>query len=78
MVIFVIGGGGQDARATVARAFCPELSVTKSCANLTLLGVSPNTADLAHGLAKDGSGQDARATCGPGILPGAFCDEIMR
>jgi hypothetical protein len=30
-------GGGQDARATEARAFCPEPAVAKPCANLTAL-----------------------------------------
>jgi len=34
-------GGGQNARATVARAFCQPPSVTDPCANLTVLGVSP-------------------------------------
>ena len=40
-------GGGQNALATVARAFCPEPSVTEPCANLTGLDES------AHG--KDGA-----------------------
>ncbi len=30
--------GGQNARATVARAFCPEPSATYPCANLRVLG----------------------------------------
>ena len=48
MTIFINGThangkkcGGQDARATVARASCPEPSETKSCANLTVLGETP-------------------------------------
>ena len=34
-------GGGQDARATVARASCPEPSITIERANRTVLGVPP-------------------------------------
>jgi len=34
-------GGGQNARATVGRAFCPAPSELKSCADLTILGDPP-------------------------------------
>jgi len=34
-------GGGQDARATVVRASCPEPSIANQSANRTVLGGPP-------------------------------------
>ncbi len=58
-------GGGQNARATVARAFCPEPSGTESCANLTVLGVT-RSFEIEH-LVIDGGSSDNSAEVAAGF-----------
>jgi len=44
-------GGGQDARATVVRASCPEPSIANQSANRTVLAGPANKATLATRMA---------------------------